>query len=75
VAAYRGIARYHLCAGEHLVRAWSLAELAELIDCAVDAGDPLIWLRAADGQVLADEEFGAVLEHLAACAQPGGRRR
>jgi hypothetical protein len=39
---------YRLLAGGHTLTAWSLQELAELVDCALQAGDPVERLRALD---------------------------
>jgi hypothetical protein len=39
---------YTLRAGGETLTAWSLAELAELVDCALDAGDPVGPLRAVE---------------------------
>jgi hypothetical protein len=35
-------------AGVEPLTAWSLAELAELVDCALDAGDPIGRFRRLD---------------------------
>ncbi len=56
--------RYYLCAGDHVLEASSPAELAELLECALEAGDPVAWLRASDGQLLTDDEFATVLARL-----------
>lgn len=57
---------YRLRAGGHTLTAHDLAELAELIDCALDAGDPIESVRTVSGRLLTDEEFREVLEPLAA---------
>jgi hypothetical protein len=56
---------YYLQAGDHVLQAWSAAELAELLECALAAGDPIAWLRADGGRLLTDDEFAAVLANLA----------
>lgn len=51
-------------AGERLV-AESLEELAELYECAIDAGDAIERLRAFDGNLvrpLSENEFARLLE-------------
>lgn len=37
-----------LAAGEQMLTAWLLEELAELVGCALDAGDPVDRLRRLD---------------------------
>ena len=59
---------YRLRAGGHTLTAHDLAELAELIECAIDAGDRIESVRTADGRPLTDEEFRQLLEQLAAPA-------
>jgi hypothetical protein len=59
------VTTYYLCAGGHVLEAWSLAELAELIECALEAGDSVAWLRASGGRLLTDDEFARVLAELA----------
>ena len=55
---------YYLRAGDHVLEASSPAELAELLECAPEAGDPIAWLRASGGRLLTDDEFATVLAHL-----------
>jgi hypothetical protein len=55
---------YYLRAGDHVLEASSPAELAELLECALEAGHPIDWLRASGGRLLTDDEFATVLAHL-----------
>jgi hypothetical protein len=55
---------YHLRAGDHVLQASSPAELAELLECALEAADPIAWLRASGGRLLTIDEFATVLAHL-----------
>ena len=55
---------YYLRAGDHVLEASSPAELAELLECVLEAGDPIAWLRASGGRLLTDDEFATVLAHL-----------
>lgn len=55
---------YYLRAGHDVLEASSLAELAVLVACALEAGDPIAWLRASGGRLLTDDEFATVLAHL-----------
>jgi hypothetical protein len=55
---------YYLRAGDHVLEASSPAELAELLECALAAGDTIAWLRASGGQLLTGDEFATVLAHL-----------
>jgi len=55
---------YYLRAGDLVLEASSPAELAELLECALEAGDPIAWLRASGGQLLTDDEFATVLANI-----------
>jgi hypothetical protein len=55
---------FYLRAGDHVLEASSPAELAGLLNCALEGGDPIAWLRASGGQLLTDDEFATVLAHL-----------
>lgn len=61
------MAIYYIRAAGQLLEAWSIAELAELVQCAHDAGDDVDLLRARrDGRLrlLTPEEFGELLTRL-----------
>ena len=60
------MACYCLRAGAHLLFAWSIDELAELVDCAIAAGDRLWWLGMADGRPLSSDDLSYLLTELAA---------
>jgi hypothetical protein len=55
---------YYLRAGDDVWEASSLAEVGELLKRALEAGDPVAWLRASGGRLLTDDEFATVLAHL-----------
>ena len=55
---------YYLRAGDHVLAASSPTELAELLEGALEAADPIAWLRTSGGQLLTDDEFATVLAHL-----------
>jgi len=55
---------YHLCAGDDVIEASSLAELGDLVKRALSAGDSIAWLRASGGRLLTDDEFATVLANL-----------
>jgi hypothetical protein len=55
---------YYLRAGDHVLDASSPAELTELLECALEAGDPIAWLRASGGRLLTDDEFATVRAHV-----------
>jgi hypothetical protein len=60
--------RYLLVAAGQELYAPTLGELAEIAQCAVDAGDPIELVRAREPEgwrVLSDEEFGEFLRLLA----------
>ena len=59
------MAPYCLRAGAHLLFAWSIGELAELVDCAIDAGDRLWWLGTADARPLSSDDLTCLLTELA----------
>ena len=54
---------YYLRTGDYVLEASSPAELAELLERALEAG-PIAWLRASGGQLFTDDEFATVLAHL-----------
>ena len=60
------MAPYCLRAGAHLLFAWSIDELAELVHCAIDAGDRLWWLGMADARPLSSDDLVFLLTELAA---------
>jgi hypothetical protein len=54
---------YYPRAGDYVLEASSPAELAVLVACALEAGDPIAWLRESGGRLLTDDEFATVLAH------------
>ena len=56
--------RYYLRAGDDVLEASSLAEVGELLRRALEAGDPIAWVRASGRRLLSDDEFATVLAHL-----------
>lgn len=60
------MARYFLRAGAHLLYADSIEELAELVACAIDAGDRLWWLGMPDAGPLSSDDLACLLTELAA---------
>jgi hypothetical protein len=56
--------RYLLIAAGHRLYAPTLDELAEIAQCAIQAGDPIEQVRASTPEgwrLLSDEEFGELL--------------
>jgi len=55
---------YYLNAGGHVLTAYDLDELAQLVECAVDARDPIRSVETLGGFPLSDEEFRELLDRL-----------
>lgn len=60
---------YYMRAAGTLLEAWSIGELAELAECAIDADDHIDRLRARDPggavRLLTRQEFATLIAHLA----------
>jgi hypothetical protein len=54
----------------HTLEAESIKELAELVDCAIDAGDTIEWHRASGGRRLSPDEFAELFHRVGAAALP-----
>lgn len=66
---------YYMRAGGALCEAWTLEELAELVECALDAGDEIELLRARGTglpRLLTREEFARLLARLTATEREEG---
>jgi len=66
------VATYYMRAAGQLLEAWSIAELAELVQCAYDARDDVELLRVRQGgrlRLLSRHEFAQLLVCL---SPPGG---
>lgn len=63
---------YYMRAAGTMLEAWSLAELAELAQCAIDAGDEIDRLRARDpatpARLLTRQEFATLIATLSRTA-------
>jgi hypothetical protein len=44
--------------GDDVLEAWSTGELAELLECALAAGDAIVWIRGEGGRPVSATEFG-----------------